>query len=77
MTKAGAIKALFERFDAILRDAGYIAMTGPIVGSSLIAAPKQRNTKEAKDAIKASRIPQDWQDKPANCARRIAMRAGR
>ena len=28
LTKAGAIKTLFERFDAMLRDAGYIAMSG-------------------------------------------------
>jgi transposase, IS5 family len=26
LTKAGAIKTLFERFDATLRKAGYIAM---------------------------------------------------
>jgi hypothetical protein len=63
--KAGAITALFERFDAMLRDAGYIAMSGQIVDSSLIAAPKQRNTKEEKDEIKADRVPQDWKGKPA------------
>ncbi len=28
LTKAGAIKVLFERFDTMLRDAGYIAMSG-------------------------------------------------
>ena len=28
LTKAEAIKALFERFDAMLRDTGYIAMSG-------------------------------------------------
>ena len=65
LTKAGAIKALFERFDTMLRDAGYIAMSGQIVDSSLVAAPKQRNTKEEKDDIKAGRIPQEWQGKPA------------
>ena len=65
MTKAGAIKALFERFDALLRGAGYIAMSGQIVESSLIAVLKQRNTKEEKHDIKAGRIPQDWTDKPA------------
>jgi len=57
LTKAGAIEDLFERFDAMLREAGYIAMSGEIVDSSLIAAPKQRNTKEEKDEIKAGLIP--------------------
>jgi IS5 family transposase len=65
LTKAGAIKALFERFDRMLREAGYIAMSGQIVDSSLVAAPKQRNTKEEKDEIKAGRIPKAWKDRPA------------
>ena len=34
LTKAGAIKALFDRFDAALRSAGYIAMSGQIVDAS-------------------------------------------
>jgi hypothetical protein len=49
----------------MLRQAGYIAMSGQIVDSSLVAAPKQRNTKEEKDEIKAGRIPQEWQGKAA------------
>lgn len=65
LTKAGAIKVLFERFDTMLRDAGYIAMSGQIVDSSLVAAPKQRNTKEEKDEIKAGRVPEAWKDRPA------------
>lgn len=65
LTKAGAIETLFERFDTMLRDAGYIAMSGQIVDSSLVVAPKQRNTKEEKDALKAGRVPEAWKDKPA------------
>lgn len=34
LTKAGAIKALFERFDTMLRDAGYIAISGQIAYSN-------------------------------------------
>jgi transposase len=41
LSKAEAIRPLFERFDAALRGAGYIAMGGQIVDASLIAAPKQ------------------------------------
>jgi hypothetical protein len=52
VTKAQAIKPLFDRFDAALRAAGYIAMGGQIVDASLIAAPKQRNTEDEKVAIK-------------------------
>ena len=65
LTKAGAIQPLFERFDAMLRAAGFIAMSGQIVDASLVAAPKQRNTKAEKDGIKAGRIPAEWAAKPA------------
>ena len=65
LTKAGAIKTLFERFDATLRQTGYIAMSGQIVDASLIAAPRQHNSEDEKQAIKGGRIPKDWKDKPA------------
>jgi len=65
LTKAGAINALFDRFDTALRAAGYIAMSGQIVDASLIAAPRQHNTDDEKKAIKEGRIPDSWGDKPA------------
>ena len=65
LTRAEAIKPLFDRFDAALREAGYVAMGGQIVDASLIAAPKQRNTEEEKKAIKDGRIPEAWKAKPA------------
>ena len=64
LTKAGAIKGLFERFDAALRTAGYIAMSGQIVDASLVAAPRQRNTDEEKKAIKEGRVPDGWKARP-------------
>lgn len=65
LTRAGAIGSLFERFDAMLRQSGYIAMSGQIVDASLIAAPRQRNTDEEKKAIREGRVPDAWKDKPA------------
>ena len=65
LTKADAIKTLFERFDAALRQAGYLAMSGQIVDASLIAAPKQRNTEDEKAALKQGRTPETWKAKPA------------
>ncbi len=65
LTKAGAIQSLFDRFDAMPRAAGYIAMSGQIVDASLVAAPRQRNTQAEKDDIRAGRVPQDWKQKPA------------
>ncbi len=65
LTRADSIQTLFARFDAILRESGYIAMSGQIVDASLIAAPRQRNTEEEKKAIKEGRVPDKWKDKPA------------
>lgn len=65
LTRAEAIKGLFERFDAALRASGYIAMSGQIVDASLVAAPKQRNTDEERRAIKAGHVPEDWKSRPA------------
>jgi IS5 family transposase len=65
LTKAGAIEPLFERFDAVLRASGYIAMSGQIVDATLVVAPRQRNTDEEKKVIKEGQIPEDWKAKPA------------
>ena len=40
-------------------------MSGQLVDASIVAAPKQRNTRAEKQAIKEGRVPEDWQDKPA------------
>jgi IS5 family transposase len=65
LTKAGAIEALFARFDFAIREAGYIPMSGQIVDASLVSAPRQRNTQGEKADIKAGRVPKDWADRPA------------
>jgi IS5 family transposase len=58
LTKAGAIRPLFERFDATLRQSGYIAMSGRIVDASLIAAPRPRNANNAKEEMgRPGRVP--------------------
>jgi IS5 family transposase len=59
------VGVLFQRFDAAVKACGYLAMGGQIVDATIVAAPKQRNTKEEKQAIKEGRIPDDWKDKPA------------
>ena len=77
LTKAEAIKTLFDHFDACLRLAGYIAMSGQIVDASLVAAPRQRNTQAEKRAIKEGRYPRIGRSNPPSCGRRTATRAGR
>lgn len=60
-----AVEVLFERFNAALSAAGYLAMSGQIVDASIVAAPKQRNTDGEKRDIKEGRIPPEWANKPA------------
>ena len=67
-----AIEGLFAHFDATLRAAGYIAMSGQIVDATLVAAPRQRNTSAEKAEIKAGRIPAEWQSRPAKLCHRDA-----
>jgi transposase, IS5 family len=66
LTKAGAIKDLFKRFGKALHSAGYIAMSGQLVDSTLVAAPKQRNSDDEKrqvgDGRTAARI---WPENPS------------
>ena len=65
LKRTGAVDMLFAQFDAMLREAGYLAMGGQIVDASIVAAPKQRNTEAEKAAIKAGQIPEGWATKPA------------
>ena len=65
LTKAGAVEALFARFDAHLKEQGYLAMGGQMVDASIIEAPRQRNTNEEKETLKEGRIPEEWAAKPA------------
>mgnify|MGYP003677344328 CR=1 FL=1 len=65
LTQARAVEKLFARFDKHLAKAGYLAMGGQIVDATIIAAPKQRNSDGEKADIKAGKVPDGWQDKPA------------
>jgi IS5 family transposase len=78
LNKADAVEALFTRFDETLRASGFLAMRGRIVDATIVAAPKQRNTRQEKQAIRDGRIPEGWRDTPAKLARdKTATPAGR
>ena len=65
LTRTETMDKLFARFDKVLTEKGYLAMSGQIMDASIVAAPKQRNTDGEKRAIKEGRIPEGWEDKPA------------
>jgi len=53
LTDAGTLQVLLNAFHRWLCTNGYLAMEGHIVDTTLIAAAKQRNKQDEKDAIKA------------------------
>ncbi|GAN69845.1 transposase [Acetobacter orleanensis NRIC 0473] len=53
LTQAGAIDGLFNCFDAILRNAGYLPMSGQVLDATLVAASNQRNTNAEKADLRA------------------------
>src|SRR3990170_3303656 len=63
LAQAGRVEKLFALFGQHLQAKGYIARGGQIVDASIVAAPRQRNTREENEAIKAGETPQDWQKK--------------
>jgi len=35
-----------------------------MIDASIVAVPKQRNTREENDTLKAGKTPETWEDKP-------------
>ena len=65
LVKAGKIDALFDLFKQHLEAKGFIARGGQIIDATIIDAPKQRNTREENEQVKAGETPEDWAKKPA------------
>ena len=75
LLQAGVVEALFEQFDGYLARQGYLARGGQILDASIVAVPKNRNTREESEpahatgsieranVIKSGEVPEDWADK--------------
>ena len=54
-----------------INDAGYLPMSGKIVDVSMVAAPRQRNAKDEKDAIIVGKSADEtWLEKPPNAVQK-------
>ena len=62
LTEAKLVKKLFKQFDEFLRKNGFSAQKGQIVDASIVAAPKQRNSRDENKDIKNGNIPGHWSD---------------
>ena len=65
LAQAGLVEELFRQFDLHLARQGYIARGGQILDGSIVAAPKNHNTREENKTIKGGEVPEDWESKPA------------
>ena len=65
LAKAGLIEKLFERFGQHLEAKGYIARGGQMVDATIVPVPKQRNSRDENDDVKAGKTPEAWQKNPA------------
>ena len=70
LVRARAMDGLFARFDAALRDKGYLAMGGQIIDATIVEAPRQRNDDGEKAALRAGQIPEEWKANPAKLAQK-------
>src|SRR6266511_55879 len=70
LAQAGLIDKLFERFGQHLEAEGYIARGGQIIDATIVSVPKQRNTKEENETIKAGKTPEGWEQQPAKNAQK-------
>lgn len=53
------VKGFFRKFDSFLRDNGFQARKGQIIDTSIVNAPKQRNSCDENKKIKQGEIPAD------------------
>ena len=60
LTRAGALQHLFDRFDALLRERGYLAMGGQIVDATIVEARRPRLTAAEKAVVREGRTPAGW-----------------
>jgi transposase, IS5 family len=70
LAQTGLVETLFEHFGHQLEHQGYRAQKGQILDASIIPVPKQRNSKEENEQIKAGDIPSEWWSHPNKLAQK-------
>jgi IS5 family transposase len=62
LVRADALRGLFDRFDRVLRETGYLATGGQIIDATVVDARRPRLTRAEKDEIRGGGSPPDWSD---------------
>jgi transposase, IS5 family len=61
LTQGGMIKTLFNLLDKQLNKDGIILHAGKMVDASIVEVPRQRNTRDENNQLKAGEVPKSWQ----------------
>jgi len=64
LSEEDVMKDLFEHFGQQLDTQGYKARKGQMVDASFVDVPRQRNSREENQQIKAGELPASFQDNP-------------
>ena len=71
LREAELVEPLFELFESYLGEHGFAARKGQIIDASIVAAPRQRNTRAENETIKETgAAPEAWAEKPAKQAQK-------
>lgn len=62
LTEQGIYEDLFRRFDHHLTEQGFAARKGQIIDASIVEAPRQRNSRQENEQIKAGERPAGWSE---------------
>ena len=77
LAKAGVVEKLFERFDQHLAAQGYMARGGQMVDATIVPVPKQRNSRDENETVKAGETPTEWEKRPTKLRQKTATPVGR
>jgi IS5 family transposase len=58
------VRALFERFNALLEARGLMGREGKIVDATFVEVPRQRNSRKENEQIKGGQTPESFQKNP-------------
>lgn len=64
LTVAEVVKPLFDTYGAVLEKQGIVTKAGTIIDASFVEVPRQRNTREENELIKAGQTPPEWKKQP-------------
>lgn len=55
---------LFHAFDEQIKTKGYELLSGQIIDATFVQVPRQRNTQEENELVKAGKTPEEWKKTP-------------